>query len=290
MNMKLPITIGIILLALLTMGAANADDGEIKTASYFRSRAFNAPILDGWEDQSTDDIAQFHLADAQATIRTATVESGDAVAAAEADLAASTRLQVPPPIYSDKVNLADGTWHVLVYDLEAETTASVMARKAGAHAVVISFVERDPTARTVMLTLARADDAHEDAAHEIAVAIEAVAESLPSVMAQTERVNLPSGEWVTIAGEGLTAMGMVFGNDSYVALREGAAGDLAALADAYNRTLLGFFITPDNSHYLALALAVVFVILGTLVGSLFWRERGIQKDLALLEALAEEDE
>ena len=46
------------------------------------------------------------------------------------------------------------------------------------------------------------------------------------------------------------------------------------LADAYNRTLLGFFITPDNSRYLALGLAATFVILGLLVlGSLFWRER-----------------
>ena len=65
--------------------------------------------------------------------------------------------------------------------------------------------------------------------------------------------------------------------------------DLAALADAYNRTLLGFFVTPDNSQYLALALAVVLVILGTLLGSLYWRERNVRKDLALLEELAGEE-
>ena len=287
--MKTAITTVALICALLTVGAASAEDGEEASTPYFQSRAFNVPILNGWEDQSADDIAQFHLAEAQATIRTATVSTGDAIAAAEADLAALTSLQAPQPTYRDKVNLADGTWNVLVYDLDKETTASVMARQAGARAVVISFVERDPAARTALLTLAQMDDSLEDATPEIAIAVEANAGIALSDLAQVERAILPSGEWVVYAGEGATAMGMVFGNDSYVALQEGAPGDLAALADAYNRTLLGFFITPDNSHYLALALAVVFVILGALLGSLYWRERNVRKDLALLEELARED-
>ena len=91
-------------------------------------------------------------------------------------------------------------------------------------------------------------------------------------------------------GVSAAAMGMVFGNDSYVALQEGQLGELPALAEAYNRTLLGFFITPDNSGYLALGLAVVAVILGTLVFSFFWRSRGLQKDLAMIEELAREEE
>jgi len=289
MMIKTAVTIATLLFALITVGLASAEDGEETSAPYFQSYAFNVPILAGWEDQSTEDIAQFHLAEARATIRTATVEATEAIAAAEADLAALTSIQVPPPTYRGKVNLADGTWNVLVYDLDAETTASVMARQAGARALVISFVERDPATRTVLLTLARTDDAHDDAGPEIVLAIDAIGGTLPSFLAQAENVILPSGEWVVYTGEGAAAMGMVFGNDSYVALGEGAPGDLAALADAYNRTLLGFFVTPDNSQYLALALAVVLVILGTLVGSLYWRERNVRKDLALLEELAGEE-
>ena len=247
---------------------------------------FNAPILEGWEDQSAEEIAQFHLQEAQATIRTAMVTADEVIAAVEADLAAFLNLPLPQPTYSGKVNLADGTWTVLAYDIDEATTASVMARQADGRVVVISFVERDPAARITLLTVSQADESHEEAGPEIALAIATVAGSAPSVMAQTESVMLPSGEWITIAGEGLTAMGMVFGNDSYVALREGAPGDLAALADAWNRTLLGFFITPDNSRYLALGLAVALVILAALIGSLFWRERGLRKDKAMLEALA----
>ncbi len=289
MMMKFTITLAMILLALLSYGAAQAEDIDEESAAYFQSRAFNVPILEGWEDQSGDDYAQFHLAEAEATIRTAIVPRDDIIAAVGAELSDAFGINVGQPNYQDKVNLADGTWSVLVYDYDEDTTASVMARLAGAGAAVISLVERDPAARTALLTLARTDNSQEDAATEIALAIDAMAEKAPSVLAQAERAMLPSGEWVIYAGEGLTAMGLVFGNDSYIALREGAPGDLTALADAYNRTLLGFFITPDNSQYLALGLAVVFVILGTLAGSLFWRERGIRKDLALLEALAGEE-
>lgn len=288
--MKLLSVISFIVLLMFskTGGMLKAEDGEGAPASYFQSYAFNVPILEGWDDQSADDVAQFHLAEARATIRTATVAASDAIAGAEAELAAITGAPAPQPIYRGKVLLADGAWHVLVYDVDEETTASVMARQAGARVVVISFVERDPAARTALLTMAQADDTHDDASREILLSIKALAETLPSYLAQAENVILPSGEWVVYTGEGAAAMGMVFGNDSYVALQVGASGDLAVLADAWNRTLLGFFITPDNSRYLALGLAVALVILGTLVGSLYWRERNLRKDLALLEQLARE--
>lgn len=290
MPMKSAFTVLTLALALLASGAALANDGEEARAPYFQSRAFNVPILKGWDDQSEEDFAQFHLAEAQATIRTTMVTEREPVAAAEAELASQTSSQATQPTYSDKVNLADGTWHVLVYDLDEVTTASVMARAAEGQVVVISFIERDPASRTAMLTLARSNESHEDASREMILAADALAETMPSYLAQEKSVTLPSGEWAVYAGQGLTAMGFVYGNDSYVALQQGEQGDLAVLADAYNRTLLGFFITPENTAYLALALAVVFGILALLVGSLFWRERGLRRDLAVLEELAREEE
>lgn len=290
MRVIIAISIAVMLFAAAAGGIASAEDGEDPRAPYYQSRAFNVPILDGWGNQSGEDFAQFHLAEAQATIRTTTRALSDPIAAAEAELAMLTSLRVPQPTYSGKVNLADGTWHVLVYNLDDVTTASVMARMAADRVVVISFVERDPAARTAMLTLARSDESHDDASLEMILAADTLAEAMPSYLAEQESVMLPSGEWAFYAGEGMTVMGLVFGNDSYVALQQGAQGDLAALAEAYNRTLLGFFITPDNSHYLALALAALFVILGTLVGSLFWRELGLRKDLTVLEELARAEE
>ena len=84
---------------------------------------------------------------------------------------------------------------------------------------------------------------------------------------------------------------MVFGNDSFLALAKGPIGvKLATLADAYFTVLLGFFITPDNSGYLALGLAAAFVTLGLLVFSYFWRARSLDQDAALIRHLARADD
>ena len=228
--------------------------------------------------------------DAQATIRIAVAPVNDAISAAEQDLEDLLGTGISQPVYSDKVNLADGTWNVLVYDIDAATTASVMSRLHEARSVVISFVESDPAARTVLLTMARTDEALDAATPEIARAIAKLTGIALQELDDEEVIELPSGAWAMYRRPTLAAMGMVFGNDSYVALQEGQLGDLAALADAYIMTLLGFFITPDNSSFLALGLAVIFVILGTLVFSFGWRSRSLQKDLVLIQELAREDE
>ena len=96
-------------------------------------------------------------------------------------------------MYSDKVNLADGTWVVLVYDIDAETTASVMARRAGSQVVVISFVERDPAVRTIMLTVAQADAALDDATPEIGLALESLTGLRLDALGDPESIEIPSG-------------------------------------------------------------------------------------------------
>ena len=278
-----------LLVALVACGSVIANDSD-RTMPYFQARGFNVPILDGWEDQSSAEIAQFYLSEARATIRTALVPINDAISAVERDLEDLLGVDTGQPVYSDKVNLADGTWNVLVYDIDATTTASVMARRHEARSVVISFVETDPEARTVLLTMARTDEALEAAAPEIARAVANLTGIGLQELDDEGATELPSGAWAVYRRPTLAAMGMVFGNDSYVALQEGQLGDLGALADAYNMTLLGFFITPDNSSYLALGLAVVFVILSTLVFSFGWRSRSLEKDLALIQELARDDE
>ena len=276
-----------VLLALLAYGAGAQDSGD--TVAYARTSGFNVPLLEGWEDQSTDEIAQFHLRAAKAVIRTALTEAKDALAGARAELEDSLGAALGEPAFAQKVNLADGTWHSLVFDIDADTTASAMARQDEAGIVVISLVESMPEARTLLLTLAQEDDTLEDATPEMALALESLTGAAFESLADTGSVNLPSGDWRVYGRDELRVMGMVFGDDSYVALQEGAADQLETLADAYNRTLLGFFITPDNSMFLALGLAATFAILGALLLSFWWRSRTITQDLALLRTL-EEDE
>ena len=274
-----------LLAALLAVSVASSQDMD--SVPYVRTSGFNAPALLGWEDQSSQSIAQFQLPSAQASIRTAMVAAEDPLLGARADLAAWLGVTIGEPVFSHKVNLADGTWHTLVFDIDAETTASLMARRAGTNVVVISFVESTPDSRTVMLTLPQADAERDDAQPEMALALAEMGGLDLNALDAAGTAALPSGDWLIYENAELRVMGMVFGNDSYIALQSGQLGDLASLADAYNRALLGFFITPDNSLYLALGLAVSFAILGLLFLSWLWRARQINKDLAMLSELAE---
>ncbi|MCY4019382.1 MAG: hypothetical protein OXG39_08230 [Chloroflexi bacterium] len=273
------------LISILIFAGVVLAQGDEDTVPYIQLSAFNTPLLEGWENQSEDDFAQFHYAEAHATIRSALVEIGDPVAAARSDLRRAFGIELGEAIYQDKVNLADGTWNVLVYEPDAVASASVMARRAGSQSVVISFVESDPEARILMLTIAQSGDAREDAAAEIDLALSLLASNKPADLVETSALALPSGEWTRAGGAGAVGMGMVFGNDSFLAIGEGETGNLPKLADAYNRTVLGFFITPDNAGYLALALTASFAILALLILSFFWRSRNIQKDLELIESL-----
>ena len=274
-----------LLWAFLTAGSLLAQDAA---DAYFQSAAFNVPILEGWEDQSSETIAQFYHADAQAAIRTNVIRAADAVSGAEQDLQAWLESPVDAPIYQGKVNLADGTWAALVYQIDADTTASVMARQDEADTVVISFVEAHPAARIIMAVIARGDETQDDARAEIAAALEAFSLGSGDDLSEPQAAPLP-GEWLLQSSETVTAMSRVFGNDSYLAIAEGDADSLPELANAYHTSLLGFFVTPDNSNFLWLGLAAVFGILGILLFSFVWRERHLQKELAFIQELARDD-
>ncbi len=275
----------LLLAALPALAQQDADEA----APYFQSPAFNVPALAGWADQSNGDAAQYHFAAARATIRTALAPAADATAAATAELERLVGMPIGEPVFSDKANLADGTWTNLIYDIDETATASIMARRAGDRFVVISFVEQDPAARALMLTIPQADDTAETARAEMSAALASFAGVDLHDDAALQAIDLPSGSWRAYSDEGVQALGLVFGNDSYIALQTGDLGDLAALADAWNRTLLGFFITPDNSAYLALGLAAAFAILALLLLSFAWRARGIRQDIALLRELERDD-
>lgn len=261
-----------------------------ETVPYFQSPAFNAPILEGWEDQSSESIAQFYQPAAQAVIRTRVIRADSAVTAAEQDLQAWLGKPVEAPIYQDKVNLADGTWAVLVYQIDEDTTASVMARQNEAGAAVISFVEDHPAARIIMVTIAQDDDAQDSPKAEMDAALGAFSLSRRDDASEPQTVTLPSGEWLLQSDETAAVMGRVFGNDSYLAIAAGDVDNLPELANAYHTSLLGFFVTPDNSDFLRLGLAAVFGILSILLFSFFWRGRNVQKELALVQELAREED
>ena len=259
---------------------------EEPTVPYFQSAAFNAPIPAGWQDQSRAGIAQFYQAAAQATIRTRIVPAGDVTDAVAQDLQAWLGSPVDSPVYQGKVNLADGTWRSLVYQIGDDATASVMARPNETGIIVISFVEAHPAAKIIMLTIAQTEQ--NDAQTEMTAALRTFNISGRADLSAPQTLTLSSGEWLLQSSAAAAAMGRALGNDSYIALAEGAVESLPELADAYHSSLLGFYITPDTSSFLWLGLAASFGILGILLFSFVWRRRGLQKELVLIQTLTQE--
>jgi len=196
------------------------------------------------------------------------------------------------PIYSDKVNLADGTWAVLVYQVDEDTTASAMARQNEGRTFVVSFIESNPDATIVMTTIAHSDDSDANTPIlEIANAVESFTSASADDLTDPEIITLPSGKWtLQTDSDTVSAMGWIFGNDSYLAVADGDIDNLPELANAYNTTLLGFFITPDNGFYLILGLTVSLGTLAILLLSIILRARGLEKDLAIIQQLAQDDD
>lgn len=273
-------------LCALWIGGGGLLAQEEPTVPYFQSTAFNAPIPAGWQDQSRAGIAQFYQAAAQATIRTRIVPAGDVTDAVEQDLQAWLGSPVDSPVYQGKVNLADGTWRSLVYQIGDDATASVMARPNETGIIVISFVEAHPAAKIIMLTIAQTEQ--NDAQTEMTAALRTFNISGRADLSAPQTLTLSSGEWLLQSSAAAAAMGRALGNDSYIALAEGAVESLPELADAYHSSLLGFYITPDTSSFLWLGLAASFGILGILLFSFVWRRRGLQKELVLIQTLTQE--
>ena len=118
--MKLLRAAAILMCLLLFSGGAGGSDHD-ETVPYYRTGAFNAPILEGWTNRSGADFAQFELAEAKALIRTALAPAADGLAAARAEMRDLLGREIGQPVYDDKVNLADGTWRVLVFDVDEAT-------------------------------------------------------------------------------------------------------------------------------------------------------------------------
>ena len=137
----------------------------------------------------------------------------------------------------------------------------------------------------MMLTIAQTGDARENAASEIDLALSLLASNKAADLVETTALSLPSGEWTRVAAMASSQWAWFLAMTVILLLARARQRTCRSFADAYNRTVLGFFVTPHNSGYLALALTASFSILALLILSFFWRSRNIQKDLELIESL-----
>lgn len=272
-------------------GSTDADmseEEEPEIPFYSSSEGFNVPILSTWVDESDNMTALFTNTDLQARIVTAAAGEGDDPTAVASDKLGITIGS--EPIFTNRVNTADGTWEQRYYD-EGDTHISILSKTQEGRRYVIAFIESNPDVAVYMPLIDRTWD-DESALPGIEQSIEslgiATADELPEPTLGT--VSLPTGEWQTatydLDGTIVTGYGLNFGVTDYVAIAVGDNASVPDLVDAYNYTLLGgFFVTTSNVEYLYLGLAVVVIIFAVLLISMWMRWRNARRDLRTVEQL-----
>lgn len=255
---------------------------------YSSADGFNVPILETWVDESDESTAFFLNPDLQARIVTTAAGEGDDPTEVAAEALGATITS--EPIFSNRINTADGTWEQRYYD-EGDSNVSILSKTEEGRRYVIAFIEDDPEVAVYMPLVDRTWE-EDTTLPGIEQAIEslgiAAVDALPEPTIET--VSLPSGDWESatydIDGTTVTGYGLNFGVTDYVAIAIGDA-DATQLVDAYNYTLLGgFFLTSDNTAYLYLGLAVTAIIFIVLLGSIWMRWRNARRDLRTVEQLS----
>lgn len=288
---------------------------------YHGPGGFNVPLMPGWEDRSTADYAHFASPDFEAYVRATYVQA----ATAEAGIlqAVTDALGGAPssPLHSQRFNLPNGTWLYHLYEHftpDETSTVSVMGHLRGEGVYVIMLVESIPEASiaimpTPRITLdsapaaeatAEADAAAENGEsedgggeaiplpHDPALEMQAVLYTLTEQVLEPDEqdtVGMSGLLWTRQVyregDESITLLGLPFGSVTYVVVSEGDDTAALALGDAFTLVFLGFFITPDNSVYLLGGLVASLLLLGLIPLSIWWRYRGLRKEIDTLQQL-----
>jgi hypothetical protein len=294
----------LVLLALLLSALslhAQDEETELPEIPYYRASSnFNVPILElnGWTDASTPDEALFTHDALNARLHVMMVRTLDDDEAIQTAISRLIGEERPQLLYNSRIGLANGTWTQQLFSID-ETSISSYALVRGDRTFVVTLIETSPdyavyelAIRTPALTNSAEPEPDFDAGVNLALQEFLGDDTEYSLAEENQQTVLGTNAalYTFSVGESeLTVFALHFDFITYATIVEGNADIAAELGEAFNSVFLGFFITPDNSQYLFLALTMVAIIFTVLIGSMWLRYRNVQKDMALVEELAEKE-
>ncbi len=259
-------------------------------------RGFNVPIPDapGWVNLSEGDTAHFQNTDLFADIY------ASAVAGTRADLGITSVLESlvdgvaeehPEPFTSTQVTLNGTSWLQELYELADGRDITAFGGQRAENIYVLIYVNSDPESDYFHLITQQSGEADLEAG--VAEALAVFDPSLVNVAPDVEdTVTLSNGDWTRQVYEDanihLIAQERA-GNVTYIAIERGNGHLLDGINKQFLTVFLGFFLTPNNDQYLILGVAAAVILMGGLIGSFFLRQRNLEKDLALIQQLRDED-
>jgi len=294
----------LLLALLLSVSALQAqDEEELPEIPYYRSSSsFNVPLLqlEGWANQNMNDYALFVNEALNARIQVTAVKTLDDNEAIQTAVAALYDGDLPEARHSSRIGLANGTWTQQLFSA-GDTSISAFALVRRDKTFVVTLIEDSPdtTAYQLAVRTPTSDNTDEDGTPlpDFAAGVDLAATTF---LGEDAVFSLDNSTALTVLNTDavlnqysvdeneLAVFALQFDFITYATFADN--GETAQqLGEAFNTVFLGFFITPDNSNYLYLALSVVTVIYVILIGSMWLRYRNVQIDMALVESLSEQE-
>lgn len=296
----------ILLLCLALMPTAllaqdtDAEEG-VEDAAYLRLNSnFSVPELGGaWEQTIEGETVLFTREDVSAQIYVRIVDTMDyteAIATAIGDLDAVTET-LDAPIYEGRIGRTDGTWNYQLFNVGDTSVTAYAMLQSNQHYVVV-FAEESADYDAYHLAIRGNNPSPEDDQAVTEVINPAAQTAIQSAFdadfsgepLSTRNPVEDNPVWIEATYDNnLTTASYLYEGIVYVTMIEGATDLAPSLSNAFDIVFLGFVITPDNTEYLYLGLAISATIMLMLIGSMYLRYQNLKKDMATIEALAEDE-
>ena len=283
-----------LLIGLIMPISAQEDEEEapaLPPIPYFvaenAGRKFNVPVPFDWENVSSDpNIAHFAHPSGLGDIYALPVESQNPQVGAETaikqilgDISLTAR-------YSGQFQLDGNDWGKFAFTSDLGTlTAFTQTRDDVVYVLFYHYPKTDHEFYFM------AQNILEDEASQAGVltALSSLYPEIPPTPQTETIVPLSNGDWTrqtyAIGEAQIVTLWQRRGGVVYITVENGDGAVVDSVNKALFTSLFGFFITPQNTPYLWLGLAVVFGIAGIFILSLFLRHRGLTRDEALVQEL-----
>lgn len=253
---------------------------------------FSVPEID-WTIKTEDNAVLFTNSDFNAQIYVTSVDTQDLNEAIASTIPAVSSAKFDTPFAETRAGRTTGTWTVQLFKA-GDTSVSAYAMLQSGHSYVVIFAEDSTNYEAYQFPVRpeNLDPTADELESTIMAASDSALTSVFSQEATDAQITYPNSDskyWLHAQySDTLETGAFLYDGIVFVTLVQGDLSPITSLSNAFDTVFLGFVITPDNSQYLYLGLTFASVIMLALLGSMWFRYRNLQKDMALVEQLKEE--
>jgi len=282
---------------LLIVGTVVAQDTETDTKAKIPfvqlNGNFSVPEIN-WVTETGDNFVWFVNREINAQIYVTVVDTQDVSEAISQTIPTLSNDKFDAPFLDGIAARTTGTWTVQLFE-SGDTSISAYGMLQSGKVYVVLFAESSPNYKAYNYPI-RPEilvPAEDEVENMLISSSDTVLKTVLSQDVTDAEISYPSADnsrWILAQySDTLATTDFLYDNLVFVTMVDGDTSSITTLANAFDTVFLGFVITPDNSEYLYLGLTFASVIMLALLGSMWLRYKNVQKDMALLEELRDEE-